>query len=141
MYAASHKEGLTNEIYNYLRNVLYFSTDNKGGVKRNQIFLKRAEDATPILVIGANEVEIPFIGMSTEDGNNLVDKKDEIIRVLENMYHHVNNYTLLALKNNPNTPFQEIGVNKEGELYTKKEHPSYQHYLLLGATAPLMQIS
>jgi len=124
-YAASHNEGLTNEVFNYLRNVLYFSTSVKGEVKRNQIFLKD-QDGFPILVVGANQVEIPFIGFSTEDGNDLVNKREELILAIEGMYHHVNN---TSLKNK--APFTELQV-VDGELKTKKAWNSYQNYLLSG---------
>jgi len=128
VYAATHSEGFSNRIFDYLKNVIYFSTsrDENKQLKRNQIFLKKDEEF-PALVIGENEVEIQFIPFSTSDGNNLIDKKAEIIGFLKEAYHHVNSNTLSKQKEGI-TKFNELSV--EGEEIKIKEWPSYQHYLL-----------
>lgn len=128
VYAATHKEGFSNRVFDYLKNVIYFSTsrDENKQLKRNQIFLKKDEEF-PALVIGENEVEIQFIPFSTSDGNNLVDKKAEIIGFLKEAYHHVNSSTLSKQKEGI-TKFNELSV--EGDEIKIKEWPSYQHYLL-----------
>lgn len=112
-------EKLNRQIVTYLQNVLYWGkAEDQTTNGRNQIYI---DSETGDLVLGNNEVRIPFTPLSLEEN------KEALEAFFKLAYNSVNNFTLTKKKKDP---FEQIyGINDDGTLKVRK-WKSYQRYLL-----------
>jgi len=110
-----------NDLVSWLRTVVYWGTP-KEKLSYNSLFFEDTDDGLKLFISGKGS-NIPFTPTSIKAN------KDNIIALLEEMYHNVNSRQATS-DSEYNKPYTEIISVSEGGKMVTRQWPNYQSYLM-----------